>query len=135
MKRAALKGRKRHNAHMDLGDLYKNKGEDYMKDRKFVDGDEFDDEDDLSPTRGAKNERLPALENCVENSGYKFAITEPHHPKNPLPARFGQKVIDDMIRVGTLEYENYVKVVQEVAEAKLGNHFICLTCWKYLSFH
>ncbi len=51
----------------DLGDLYKDTGDDFRKDRIVYDVDN-DDEKDLSPTRGANGERLAALENCVENS-------------------------------------------------------------------
>jgi hypothetical protein len=51
----------------------------------FGDEDE-DDEEDLSPTRGYKDERLPALENAVENSAYKLALVEPVKYSNPIPS-------------------------------------------------
>ena len=58
---------------MDLGELYKISADDHIKDWKVVNDDndpvDAEDEGDLSPTRGGQDgkERLPALENAVEN--------------------------------------------------------------------
>lgn len=121
---------------MDLGDLYKLANDDYVKDKKFNEpGDEdLNDEDDLSQyNRGG--ERLPALENCVENDGYKAAINEPLYFFDQMKPKYGQKLIEDMVRIGTPEYEFYIKQVEDIAEQKSGNHYICLHCWRYLNFH
>ena len=71
---------------MDLGDLYKNSGDDYRRDKKLFGDEDEDDEEDLSPTRGYNDERLPALENAVENSAYKLALVEPVKYSNPIPS-------------------------------------------------
>ena len=84
-KRPSGRGKRKNGAN-DLGDLYKLSGDDYMRDRKmFADKDE--DDEDLSPAEG--EDKLPALENFVENSAYKNAIIEPLKVKNPVPPRYG----------------------------------------------
>ena len=61
---------------LDLPDMYKLPLDDVRGDRVVV-GIDDDDGDDLSPKFGPAKERLPALENAVENSAYKNAIFEP----------------------------------------------------------
>ena len=74
---------------LELGDLYKISGDDYRKDKRLFGIDvDADEEGDLSPNRGPRAERLPALENAVENSGYRNAITEPLKIGNPLQPRY-----------------------------------------------
>ena len=85
-----------------------------MRDRKmFADKDE--DDEDLSPAEG--EDKLPALENFVENSAYKNAIIEPMKVKNPVPPRYGQKKLEDLIKVGSSEYESYIRSVQDIADS------------------
>ena len=136
MKRAGWRGKKKH-GFMDLGELYKLSSDDYIKDRKVVtDGDiDIDDEGDLSPNRGGQkgDERLPALENAVENDCQKWAIQDPCVYKNPVPPRYWQKNPEFMVKVNTPEYEIFINDMIEIAEKRKGNHYVCLYCWRFLS--
>lgn len=93
-------GRKYRDPTMDLGELYRTKGDDYWKDRKLwgaaiipegIDDENGDRESELSQNLGYKGDRLPALENFVENDMIKYALTDPIRPAGKLPYRYSQK--------------------------------------------
>ncbi|TNV85647.1 hypothetical protein FGO68_gene6504 [Halteria grandinella] len=124
---------------LELGELYKLSADEYHKDRHAYLGDEaailIDDQDDLSQHIGPNNERLPALENCLENSKYRFASSDPYRPPKPYLPRQAQKTAEDLIPIGTPEYHLYMKQVEDTFLEHKGTHYICMTCWKYVSRH
>jgi hypothetical protein len=67
-----------------------------MKERRIykegdaVNDDLFEDGEDLSFAGGP--ERLPDLEDQVERSKARFAITEKQKPKNPIEMKYTQKI-------------------------------------------
>lgn len=52
---------------------------------------------------------------------------------NPLKSLSSQKQLEDMIRVGSPEYEIYMLHIKDLQERQPGTHYICLTCWRYLN--
>ena len=41
----------------------------------------------------------------------------------------------ETMRVGSKEYEGFIRELGEKMESKSGKHYICLFCWKFLDIH
>ena len=62
------------------------------------------------------DEKLPDLEDQVERSRARYTIAEKHKPKNPIEMKYSQKMQDDMVRVGSPDFEFFIKQLEDIAE-------------------
>ncbi|CDW91164.1 UNKNOWN [Stylonychia lemnae] len=96
---------------------------------------------------GARSERGTEINNCyqqfqtqemdledyLENSACR-EVVDPLFNGQYYDQRPAYKSIrDDTVRIGSEDYWDFINRLEQIMDRRIGNHFICLSCWKFVS--